>query len=101
MNREDTKVLLENNDVVIFGEGEKGEPISGPTAQVQEIFDELAPDYIMVNVADDKDAWEEILSEIVDEWNEFPVVFVHGRSISDFEEVIRLEEEGELEEMLA
>ncbi len=97
MNIEEVRKVISTNDVVIFGKGKKGEPECGDTAEVQGIFDELAPEYIMIDILDDKEGWDELLSEITD-WTSFPQVFLQGEFIGGSNEVMQLEEEGILEE---
>lgn len=98
MTLDEVRKLIQSNAVVIFGKGDKGEPRCGFTAQVQEIFDEIAPDYVMINVLDDKEGWREVLSELTD-WPTFPQVFINGDFIGGCDIVCAMEEEGELEEL--
>ncbi len=98
MNLVEVRKLIDANEVVVFGKGDKGEPGGGETAEVQGIFDELVPEYVMVNTSGDREGWREVLGEITD-YPDLPQVFIQGKFIGGCDTICEMEEEGELEEM--
>lgn len=90
--------MIDDNEVVIFGKGEKGEPGDEMSVRLQDIFEEISPDYEMVNVQMEPELKEEIRD--ISGCSTFPQVFIHGEFAGDFDTIVEMYDEGELAEML-
>lgn len=88
------KTLISSSPVVIFGKGEKHQPYCGFTANVQNIFDEVFPEYEMVNVLGNRELRQEM--KVFSDWPTFPQVYIHGEFIGGGDIVQEMYEEGEL-----
>ncbi len=90
--------IIKDNPVVLFGKGEKGAPRCGFTANMQNIFDELYPEYVAVNVLG-IEGIRDIIKNISD-WPTFPQIFINENFIGGGDIVTEMYEEGELQKLL-
>ncbi len=90
--------LIEENDVVIFGKGERDHSNCEMTSRLQELFEEIFPDYEMIDVEDDPEMSSEIRA--LSGCSVFPQVFIFGEFAGDYDTVCELEEDGELYDMI-
>jgi len=92
------KTLITDSPVVIFGKGEKHQPYCGFTANVQNIFDDVYPEYTMVNILGNRELRQEM--KVFSDWPTFPQVYIHGEFIGGGDIVQEMYEEGELSKMI-
>lgn len=97
MNHSEIQEMIDSSPVVIFGKGEKHKPYCGFTANVQNIFDDVFPDYTMVNVLGNRELREEM--KIFSTWPTFPQVYINGEFIGGGDIAQEMYEEGELDEL--
>ncbi len=100
MTESEIQNIIDSNPVVIFGKGAKGSPRCGFTARVQNIFDELAPNYVAIDVLEDLSAWRQVMTKFSD-WPTFPQVYVKGEFIGGCDIILEIYENGELQKMLS
>ncbi len=98
MNISRVQEIVEENDVVVFGKGEKGHSNCEMTTQLQDMFEEIFPDYEMIDVEDDPEMCREIRS--ASGCSIFPQVFIHGEFSGDFDTICEMEEDGELYDLI-
>lgn len=89
--------IVEDNDVVIFGKGDKGKSPCEMTNRLQEIFEEVFPDYEMIDVESDPGIGSEVRS--VSGCSVFPQVFIYGEFAGDFDTICDMKEDGELNDL--
>lgn len=92
---EQIEAKIASAKVVIFGKGEKHEPQCGFTANVQNIFDDVFPDYEMVNILTDRGLREEI--KTFSSWPTFPQIYIDGEFIGGGDIAAEMYDEGELD----
>lgn len=98
MTNQDIKDLVSKSKVIVFGKGEKGRPYCGFTARMQDIFDEVYPDYEMINILSDS-ALREKMREYSD-WPTYPQIYVDGEFIGGGDIVMDMYDSGELEKLI-
>lgn len=98
MTPDEIQDIIENNAVVVFGKGEKDMPRCGFTANMQHIFDEVYPEYIMVNILGDPE-FAQLMCKISD-WPTFPQIYIHGEFIGGGDIITEMYEDGELSEAI-
>ncbi len=98
MTTDELKKLTQLAKVVVFGKGEKNKPYCGFTANMQNIFDDVFPEYEMVNVLGNK----EVRNGMKDfsDWPTFPQIYIHGEFIGGGDIITEMYEEGELKELI-
>lgn len=98
MSPEEISQFISEHPVILFGKGEKGLPRCGFTAQVQEVLEDVAPEYVMVNILADQDL-RQYMKEFSD-WPTFPQVYVKGEFVGGCDIVLELYEDGELQKLV-
>jgi len=91
---EDIQALINSETVVIFGKGEKDQPMCGFTANVQQAFESLGIDYLMINILSDEDLRLEM--KTFSEWPTFPQVYINQEFIGGCDIVLELYKNGQL-----
>jgi monothiol glutaredoxin len=97
-SRDEIQKIIDSEKVVIFGKGEKHEPRCGFTMNVQNIFDDVYPDYKMVNVLGNRELREEM--KTFSDWPTFPQIYVNGEFIGGGDIAQEMYEGGEFERTL-
>ena len=92
------KISQKKATVIVFGKGEKNKPYCGFTANVQNIFDDVFPEYEMINILGKKELRESM--KIFSDWPTFPQVYIHGEFIGGGDIVTEMYENGELKELI-
>ena len=90
--------IITSEKVVIFGKGEKNEPRCGFTQQVQHIFDDVYPEYKMMNVLGNRELRQKM--KIFSDWPTFPQIYINGKFIGGGDICQEMYEEGELKILL-
>ncbi len=89
----DIKKIITTNSIVIFGKGEKAQPLCGFTAKVQTLFDELGLDYEMVNILNDQSLRTEM--KVFSDWPTFPQVYLNGQFLGGCDIVLEMQANGQ------
>ncbi len=87
--------IIDTHNVVIFGKGEKGQPVCGFTARVQIIFEDLGADYEMINILSDPNLRAEM--KVFSDWPTFPQVYIDGQFIGGCDIVEEMHRTGKFE----
>ena len=90
---QDIKALIAADPIVIFGKGEKSQPMCGFTAQVQTVFEDLGLDYKMVNILQDQNLRAEMKQ--FSQWPTFPQVYLNGEFIGGCDIVLEMQENNQ------
>ena len=98
MNEEEIQEIIDEHMVVVFGKGEKDMPRCGFTANMQDIFDEVYPEYYMVDVLGDPELQECMRKK--SNWPTFPQIYIKGEFMGGGDIITEMYETGELQEML-
>ena len=98
MTPEELKKLTQQASVVVFGKGEKNKPYCGFTATMQNIFDDVFPEYEMINVLGKKEIRDGM--KVFSDWPTFPQIYIHGEFIGGGDIVQEMYDEGELKELI-
>lgn len=98
MTPEEIQELIDEHIIVVFGKGEKDAPRCGFTANVQGIFDDVYPEYTMVDILGDTDL-QQTLCKFSD-WPTFPQIYIKGEFIGGGDIITEMYEEGELKDMV-
>lgn len=91
----DIKALIAAHPILIFGKGEKSQPMCGFTAQVQTVFEELGLDYEMVNILKDQNLRAEM--KTFSDWLTFPQVYVNGEFLGGCDIILEMQANGQFQ----
>ncbi len=92
------QTLIESHKVIIFGKGDKTQPMCGFTARVQEVFETLPYDYHMVNVLEEPALRQEL--KTFSDWPTFPQVYIHQEFVGGCDIILEMHAEKQLQELL-
>lgn len=95
VNHEEIRAIITKHPLVIFGKGEKHQPMCGFTAQVQTVFEDLGIDYHMVNILTDQALRAEM--KTFSQWPTFPQVYINGEFIGGCDIVVEMHENGQFQ----
>ena len=98
MDHSHIETIIAKSPVVVFGKGEKDQPFCGFTATMQNIFDDVFPEYEMINILGNKELREEMKE--FSAWPTFPQVYIHGEFIGGGDITQEMYEEGELKTLV-
>jgi len=96
--REIIEDVLQNNRVVLFMKGRRGQPQCGFSAKTVAALDLLLPEYLDINVLDHPDIREGI--KVYGNWPTIPQLYVGGELIGGSDIVLEMFESGELAGLL-
>lgn len=87
--------LIEGSSIVLFGKGEKSQPMCGFTAQVQAVFEDLGLDYEMINILEDQNLRTEM--KTFSDWPTFPQVYVNGEFLGGCDIILEMQANGKFQ----
>lgn len=89
------KKIIMSEPIVIFGKGEKSQPMCGFTAQVQAVFEDLGLDYKMVNILKDQNLRAEM--KTFSDWPTFPQVYLNGEFLGGCDIILEMHQNGQFQ----
>jgi monothiol glutaredoxin len=92
-SHEAIQTMIKNHPIIIFGKGDKAQPLCGFTAKVQAVFENLGLDYEMINILTDADLRAEM--KTFSDWPTFPQVYLNGEFVGGCDIVLEMHEQGQ------
>lgn len=85
--------IIKDHPIVIFGKGEKIQPMCGFTVQVQTVFEDLGLDYHLVNILQNPALRAEM--KTFSNWPTFPQVYLNQQFIGGCDIVLEMYKNGQ------